>query len=132
MASFDEWVTDPEIRLDDVIAFITDREHIGERYLGRYVVWKSSGSTGEPGIYLQDEDALSTFDALMAVHLDPLRFASTHSWDLLASGGRAALVAATGDHFAGIASWQRCAKAAPGFRHAAFPFSSRSRNSSRR
>ncbi len=113
MANFADWVTDRAINLSAVNEFLADREHIGERYLDRYVVWKSSGSTGEPGIYVQDADALATFDALMAVHLDPTRFASRHSWDLLARGGRAALVAATGDHFASIASWQRVCQGSP-------------------
>lgn len=113
MARFDDWVTDPEIHLPAVEAFVADREHIGERYLDRYVVWKSSGSTGEPGIYVQDASALATFDALMAVHLDPLRFAARYGWDFAAHGGRAALVAATGDHFASIASWQRVCHSSP-------------------
>jgi len=113
MAHFDDWVTDPEISLAGVTAFVADRGHIGERYLGRYVVWKSSGTTGEPGIFVQDDDALATFDALMAVHLDPIRFAAQYSWDLVARGGRAALVAATGDHFASIASWQRVCQSSP-------------------
>ena len=113
MARFDDWVTDPEVKLAGVEAFLADRKHIGERYLDRYVVWKSSGSTGTPGIYVQDADALATFDALMAVHLEPLRFAAQHSWELLAGGGRAALVAATGDHFASIASWQRVCQSSP-------------------
>jgi phenylacetate-CoA ligase len=113
MAFFDDWVTDPEVKLEGVNAFLADRKHIGERYLDRYVVWKSSGSTGEPGIYVQDADALETFDALMAVHLDPMRFATQHSFELLARGGRAALVAATGDHFASIASWQRVCQNSP-------------------
>ena len=113
MARFDDWVTDPEVKLADVEAFLADRKHIGERYLDRYVVWKSSGSTGTPGIYVQDADALATFDALMAVHLEPLRFAAQHTWELLAGGGRAALVAATGDHFASIASWQRVCQSSP-------------------
>jgi len=113
MADFDRWVTDPEVRLDGVTAFLADRGHIGQRYLDRYVIWKSSGSTGEPGIYVQDGDSLAIFDALMAVHLDPLSLASRHSWDLLAAGGRAALVAVTGDHFASIASWQRFNQSSP-------------------
>ena len=113
MRHFDDWVTNREISLAGVTAFVADREHIGERYLGRYVVWKSSGTTGEPGIYVQDGDALATFDALMAVHLDPIRFAAQYSWDLVARGGRAALVAATGDHFASIASWQRVCQSSP-------------------
>src|SRR5665213_2018127 len=96
MARFNDWVTDTEINWEGVTEFIADRKHIGERYLDRYVVWKSSGSTGKPGIYVQDSDALVTFDALMAVQLGPVRFAVEHSWDLLARGSRAALVAATG------------------------------------
>ena len=113
MARFDDWVTDPEVKLADVEAFLADRKHIGERYLDRYVVWKSSGSTGTPGIYMQDADALATFDALMAVQLEPLRFAVRHSWEVLAGGGRAALVAATGEHFASIASWRRVCQSSP-------------------
>jgi putative adenylate-forming enzyme len=113
MAHFDDWVTDHGVTLAGASAFVADRGHIGERYLGRYVVWKSSGSTGEPGIYVQDGESLATFDALMAVHTDPLRFATRHSLDLVAGGGRAALVAATGEHFASIASWQRVCQGSP-------------------
>ncbi|HEV3240881.1 MAG TPA: phenylacetate--CoA ligase family protein [Casimicrobiaceae bacterium] len=113
MTHFDEWVTDPEVTRAGVTAFAADRRHIGERFLNRYVVWKSSGSTGEPGIYVQDGDSLATFDALMAAHLDRLRFAAQNSWELLARGGRAALIAATGDHFASIASWQRVCQNSP-------------------
>jgi len=113
MAHFDDWVTDRDVTLAGVTAFVADREHIGEKYLDRYVIWKSSGSTGQPGIYVQDDDALSTFDALMAMHLDPMRFTPLYSWDVLAHGGRAALVAATGDHFASIASWERVCRSGP-------------------
>jgi phenylacetate-CoA ligase len=113
MARFDDWVTDPEMKLAGAEAFLADRKHIGERYLNRYVIWKSSGSTGTPGIYVQDADALATLDALMAVHLEPLRFAAQLSWGLLSGGGRAALVAATGEHFASIASWQRVCQSSP-------------------
>ncbi len=113
MNRFDDWVTDPALDLAGVTAFLVDREHIGERYLGRYVIWKSSGSTGEAGIYVQDDDALETFDALMAVHLDPARFAAVHAWRIAARGGRAALIAATGDHFASIASWRRLTRNNP-------------------
>lgn len=113
MTRFDDWVTAPEITRKGLEAFLANRARIGERYLDRYVVWKSSGTTGEPGIYVQDADALTTFDALMAVHLDPARFAARNAWPLLARAGRTALVVATGDHFAGIASWQRLCRRNP-------------------
>ncbi len=113
MAHFDEWVTDPEIDRAGVEAFLADRGHIGERFLGRYVVWKSSGSTGEPGIFVQDEDALATYDALIAVQLAATRLVGSYAWGLFARGGRAALIAAIGDHFASIASWQRMCRGTP-------------------
>jgi phenylacetate-coenzyme A ligase PaaK-like adenylate-forming protein len=107
MDRFDDWVTDPALNLADVTAFLADRDRIGERHLGRYVIWKSSGSTGEPGIYVQDGYALEIFDALMAVHLDPAGITAARASRIAARGGRTALIAATGDHFATIASWQR-------------------------
>jgi phenylacetate-CoA ligase len=113
MTSFNDWVTDPTLRLDGVKAFLADRQHIGDRYLDRYVVWKSSGSTGEPGVFVQDADALATFDALMAAPVDPMRLADQYPWERLPHGGRAALVAATGEHFASIASWRRICRSVP-------------------
>jgi putative adenylate-forming enzyme len=113
MTHFNDWVTDSEIRLEAVSEFVGDRRHIGERYLDRYVVWKSSGTTGQPGIYLQDDNALAVFDALMAAHVTSARFGSLLPWDRIAQGGRFALVAVTGDHFASIASWQRLCRRNP-------------------
>ena len=69
MAQFDDWVTDRRVDRRSVEAFIADRSHIGNRYLGRYVVWKSSGSTGEPGIFVQDDGALAVYDAMLALQL---------------------------------------------------------------
>ena len=113
MAHFDEWVTDRRVDRAGIEAFLADRTHIGERYLDEYVVWKSSGSTGEPGIFVQDESALATYDALIAVQLSGTRLAAPYAWGLVARGGRAALIAATGDHFASIASWQRMCRGRP-------------------
>jgi phenylacetate-CoA ligase len=107
MARFDDWLTDSAVTQAGIAAFLGDRTHIGERYLNRYIVWKSSGSTGVPGVYVQDPDALATFDALMAVHLESGGVTAQHLWNFVIRGGRAALVVATGDHFASIASWQR-------------------------
>ena len=42
----------------DVEAFIGTRAHIGERFRDRYLVWTSSGTTGKPGVFLQDAAAL--------------------------------------------------------------------------
>ncbi|MGE5169863.1 MAG: hypothetical protein ACM3JC_05765 [Rudaea sp.] len=113
MARFDDWVTDRSVARAGVEAFLQDRTHIGEQYLGRYVVWKSSGSTGDPGVFVQDATAMSTYDALLAVQLQSPALAGRYALGFLSKGGRAALVAATGDHFASIASWQRVCRGSP-------------------
>jgi phenylacetate-coenzyme A ligase PaaK-like adenylate-forming protein len=113
MASFDDWMTDRSVDRRGVEAFLADRTHIGEYFLGRYVIWKSSGSTGEPGIFVQDRAALATYDALLAVQLQSAAWAGGYLQGLVARGGRAALIAATGDHFASISSWQRICRGSP-------------------
>ena len=53
MESFDELVTDPDVRLADVRAHLAS-DAAGERFLGRYWVAATAGSTGAPGIFLHD------------------------------------------------------------------------------
>ena len=112
MARFDEWVTDPAIKRQDIESFLKNRDNIGNRYRGQYIVWKSSGSTGEPGIYVQDEMALGTYDALVAMQATAVGMTGVFASGLI-EGGRAVLIAATGDHFASIASWQRACRDLP-------------------
>lgn len=50
MEQFDDFVTDPAIRLQDIRR--QREEKIEARYLGRYWVNATSGSTGSPGIFL--------------------------------------------------------------------------------
>ena len=106
MASFDDWVTDPELKRADLLEFIADPRRIGEPYLGKYAVWTSSGTTGQPGIYVQDADALALYSALMTCRFD--FGASIADPRLLATGPpRLAFVAAIEGHFAGVVSWER-------------------------
>jgi phenylacetate-coenzyme A ligase PaaK-like adenylate-forming protein len=107
MARFDDWVTDAAVRRADLDRFLADRTHARERYLDRYVVWKTSGTSGEPGIFLQDEDALEVYGALLGIQLTRPDIASRVAAGVFNRGGRAALIAATGDHFAAIGWWQR-------------------------
>lgn len=53
MENFDEVVTDAEIHLQDVKEFMKSRQG-DERFLGRYVVHSTSGSTGQPGLFLMN------------------------------------------------------------------------------
>lgn len=112
MERFEDWVTDAALRRSGIDAFLDDPSRVGQRYLGRYVVWQSSGTSGECGIFVQDDLALEVYDALIAVQMSTGRLAS-HCFAGLVKGGRAALIAATAEHFASVASWQRECRAIP-------------------
>jgi phenylacetate-CoA ligase len=106
MRHFAEWVTDPRLDLGALRDFTADAARIGQTYLGRYVVWESSGSSGEPGLFVQDAHALAVYDALEA-----LRHSAPRPWqrllDPLFVGERIAFIGATGGHFASQVSVQR-------------------------
>jgi len=110
MLGFDDWATDRRITRDSVERFLEDPERIAAAYLGDYLVWTSSGTTGHPGIFIQDAQSLATFDALDTLRLrgSPAGLgagaAMQGAWG---TGQRCAFVAAIGGHFAGIASIER-------------------------
>ena len=55
MSRFDDWVTDPDVTLEDLRNnFLSRGECVGQLYLGRYLVMTTSGTTGEPAVLLQD------------------------------------------------------------------------------
>jgi phenylacetate-CoA ligase len=114
MANFDDWATDRRVRLDAVNRFVADRKRVGKKFAGHYLVWKSSGSTGTPGIFLQDNEAMAVYDALVASRFDPASLGAEGTARLLAGGGRAAIIVATEDHFASITSWERVRRTLPG------------------
>ena len=107
-----EWVCDPKLRLDELRAFVADPARIGEPYLGKYTVWESSGTSGEPGIFVQDGHAMAVYDAL-----ETLRRSAPRPWrqwlDPLSVGERSAFVGATGGHFASQITLQRLQRLSP-------------------
>jgi phenylacetate-CoA ligase len=54
MAHFDDWVTDPAVTRAGVEAFVADKSLIGQPYLGRYMVWTTSGTSGVPAMVVAD------------------------------------------------------------------------------
>ncbi|MBY4595496.1 phenylacetate--CoA ligase family protein [bacterium BD-1] len=118
MSRFGDWVTDPALNLDELRDFTADPARIAEPWLGKYMVWDSSGTSGLPGVFLQDARAMAVYDALEAVrHRVPGRSASLMGSfalsDLLAIGDRYALVTATGGHFASVCSLERLRRVNP-------------------
>jgi len=112
MARFDDWVADPRLRLAEVRRFVSDPRRMGEAFLGRYAVWESSGSTGEPGIFVNDAAALAVYDALEALRRHSPR-PLLRLVDPLYLSERIAFVGALGGHFASAASMERLRRLNP-------------------
>jgi phenylacetate-coenzyme A ligase PaaK-like adenylate-forming protein len=106
MDSFDDWVTDPRIELSDLKTFLADPRHIGQAYLGQYLAWESSGTSGEPGVFVQDGAALSVYDALETLRR-PRETVSRRWLDPFYLTERTAFLGATGGHFASYVSLER-------------------------
>ena len=102
MRHFDEWATDRRITRASVEHFLSGPAHLADAYLGEYMVWTSSGTSGQPGIFVQDAQSLAAYDAL-----DALRLRGTNKAPTWGMGQRFAFVAATGGYFAGVASIER-------------------------
>ncbi|MBI5256165.1 MAG: phenylacetate--CoA ligase family protein [Burkholderiales bacterium] len=107
MENFDDWATDRAVTLAGVRAFIAEPANIGADYLGRYAVWTSSGTTGQPGIFLHDGAALATYAVLSSLRVDPSLLMRHLMPGLLFGPGRSALVAALDGHYASVCFWQR-------------------------
>ncbi len=112
MARFDEWVTHPEVRLDGLRAFVADPSRIAQPFLGRYVAWESSGSSGEPGVFVQDPGAMAVYDAIEALRR-PAPQAVRRLFDPFGLTDRMVFVGATNGHFASTVSVERLRRLNP-------------------
>lgn len=112
MRQFASRVTDPLITLPALRAFCADPQRVAEPFLGRYCVWESSGSTGQPGIFVQDETAMAVYDALEASRRSSPR-PLARLFDPLYLSERFAFVGAVGGHFASHVSVRRLQAANP-------------------
>ncbi|WP_236589021.1 phenylacetate--CoA ligase family protein [Ramlibacter aurantiacus] len=107
MRDFDAWPTDPRLRLSELQVFLADPSRIGQPFLGEFMVWQSSGSSGEPAVFVQDARAMAVYDALEACRrLQP-------RWDPWYLGARIAFIGAIEGHFASTVTAQRLRRLNP-------------------
>ncbi|MBX7432961.1 phenylacetate--CoA ligase family protein [Mycobacterium sp. Y57] len=99
MVHFDDWVTDPDITIASLRRdFLSDRSLLGARYLGRYHVGTTSGTSGEPAILIHDDASSALF--VFVGRRGEWRFIAR--WNLLCGvlrrGLRVAALFVTGGH----------------------------------
>lgn len=64
MNYFDQWMTDRSITREKVDRFMADTSNVGRKMDGKYLVYTTSGSTGNPCIVLYDETAINVSSAI--------------------------------------------------------------------
>ena len=66
MKNFDSWVTDNNINIKRIEEFTNDIENIGRMMDDKYLVFKTSGSTGNPATVLYDKQNIDVASAVAA------------------------------------------------------------------
>lgn len=103
MAHFDEWVTDPDVTLDALRRdFLADPSLVGTRYLGRYHVFTTSGTTGEPAVLLHDSYSWTVLQVVSRVRARASLLTWRDALAVLRRGFRSAGVYVTGGHFGSV------------------------------
>jgi phenylacetate-coenzyme A ligase PaaK-like adenylate-forming protein len=104
MARFDDWATDRAVTREAAAAFVADQAAIGTDFLGRYALWTTSGTTGDPAVLVHDRASIAVYMGLSAMRTLP-------SWrmgvKLAQRGMRTAGVYATGGHYLACAMTAR-------------------------
>lgn len=112
MAHFDDWVADPDITIASLRRdFLSDHSLLGARYLGRYHIVTTSGTSGEPAILVHDDQSWTLLH--LVGHRGEWRFIAR--WDLLSGilrrGLRTAALFVADGHFGAsslVESTRRC------------------------
>lgn len=64
MAHFDDWMTDRTITREKVDRFMSDISNVGKKLDGKYLVYSTSGSTGNPCVVLYDDTTINVSSAI--------------------------------------------------------------------
>ena len=103
MAHFDEWVTDPDLTLAGLNRdFLSDLSLVGRPYLGRYHVFTTSGTTGEPAVVVHDRESWHVLHIVARLRARRALRAWRLMPDFARRGVRSAVLFATGGHYGGV------------------------------
>lgn len=107
MEHFDDVVTDPSVRKADVMKYLSDPGNIGKPYLGKYMVWTTSGTTGIPGIFLEDKKWDAVITAVNVLRMGGEWYNGQVIRGMIKAGGNSASIFAGNGHFLGVTMLER-------------------------
>ncbi len=64
MEHFDEWMTDRSLTRKKVDDFMADLSNVGKKLDGKYLIYTTSGSTGNPCVVLYDDTTINVSSAI--------------------------------------------------------------------
>lgn len=107
MEHFDDVITDPAVRKADVQKHIADLGNLGKPFLGKYMVWTTSGTTGTPGIFLEDKNWEAVISAVNVLRIGGEWYNGDVIKGMMKAGGNSASVFAGNGHFLGVTMLER-------------------------
>ena len=109
MDRFDDWCVDRGITLERATAFAENPSLVGERFLGKYTLLTTSGTTGTRGVFVLGDRSMAVTSAMAFRMLTAWLSVGDFS-RILFGRGRMAMVMATGGHFASAVAAARLQK----------------------
>ena len=67
MKNFDSWITDKNISIEKINEFTKDIENVGHMIDNKYLIFKTSGSTGNPATVLYDKKNINVASSVAAL-----------------------------------------------------------------
>ena len=64
MKNFDSWITDNNVNMKKIKEFTSNIDNVGRMIDGKYLIFKTSGSTGNPAIVLYDKQNIDIASAV--------------------------------------------------------------------
>lgn len=107
MEHFDDVVTDPAVHKEDVYKYISDLGNIGKPFMGKYMAWTTSGTTGTPGIFLEDKQWDTVITAVNVLRMGGEWYSMDVIRGMLKAGGNSASIFAGNGHFLGVTMLER-------------------------
>ena len=101
MENFDHWVTDHNVHLEDLYKFMENKDNIGRKFMGKYFVFTTSGSTGNPLVSIVNKTSNNMMTAINVLRA----FARKEDLNsFMKHGGKTIGVFATGGFYLGNSS----------------------------
>ena len=84
MKNFDTWITDKNINMHKIEEYMKDIDNVGRMLDNKYLIFKTSGSTGNPAIILYDKQNIDVASAVAAFRT----FARKEDFDAFMKNGK--------------------------------------------